>query len=51
MSVSLVVTVLGSDRPGIVERVSEVVLAAGANWEESRMARLGIAREKKVARA
>ena len=40
MSVSLVVTVLGSDRPGIVERVSEVVLAAGANWEESRMARL-----------
>ena len=40
MSVSLVVTVLGNDRPGIVERLSEVVLAAGANWEESRMARL-----------
>ena len=40
MAVSLVVTVLGNDRPGIVERLSDVVLAAGANWEESRMARL-----------
>ena len=40
MGTSLVVTVIGNDRPGIVERLSEVVLAAGANWEESRMARL-----------
>ena len=40
MSTSLVVTVIGNDRPGIVERLSEVVLTAGANWEESRMARL-----------
>jgi glycine cleavage system regulatory protein len=40
MSTSLVVTVIGDDRPGIVERLSDVVLAAGANWEESRMARL-----------
>ena len=40
MSTSLVVTVIGNDRPGIVERMSEVVLGAGANWEESRMARL-----------
>lgn len=40
MGTSLVVTVIGDDRPGIVERLSEVVLAAGANWEESRMARL-----------
>ena len=40
MRTSLVVTVIGNDRPGIVERVSEAVLAAGANWEESRMARL-----------
>ncbi len=40
MRTSLVVTVIGNDRPGIVERLSEVVLAAGANWEESRMARL-----------
>ena len=40
MVASLVVTIIGNDRPGIVERVSEVVLGAGANWEESRMARL-----------
>src|SRR6478672_11202643 len=40
MDTSLVVTVIGNDRPGIVERLSEVVLASGANWEESRMARL-----------
>ena len=40
MGTSLVVTVIGNDRPGIVERLSDVVLAAEANWEESRMARL-----------
>src|SRR5262245_2486527 len=40
MGTSLVVTVIGNDKPGIVERLSEVVLAAGAKWEESRMARL-----------
>src|SRR5262245_4103975 len=40
MGTSLVVTVIGNDRPGIVERLSDVVLLAGANWEESRMARL-----------
>jgi glycine cleavage system regulatory protein len=40
MGTSLVVTVIGNDRPGIVERLSDLVLAAGANWEESRMARL-----------
>jgi len=40
MGTSLVVTIIGNDRPGIVERLSEIVLAAGANWEESRMARL-----------
>jgi glycine cleavage system regulatory protein len=37
---SLVLTVIGADRPGIVEQISDHVLAAGANWEESRMARL-----------
>jgi glycine cleavage system regulatory protein len=40
MGTSLVVTVIGNDRPGIVERLSDVVLAAEANWEEGRMARL-----------
>jgi glycine cleavage system regulatory protein len=37
---SLIVTVIGEDRPGIVDQVSDLVLATGANWEESRMARL-----------
>jgi glycine cleavage system regulatory protein len=36
----LVVTVLGPDRPGLVEAVSKVVEAHGGNWEASRMARL-----------
>jgi glycine cleavage system regulatory protein len=36
----LVLTVIGTDRPGIVEQLSDQVLAARANWEESRMARL-----------
>jgi glycine cleavage system regulatory protein len=37
---SLVLTVIGEDKPGIVEHIADLVLAAGANWEESRMARL-----------
>lgn len=40
MSTALVVTLVGEDRPGIVAEISALVLAAGANWEESRMARL-----------
>jgi glycine cleavage system regulatory protein len=40
MRTSLVLTFIGDDRPGIVEQLSERVLATGANWEESRMARL-----------
>src|SRR5262245_57326064 len=40
MRTSLVLTVIGADRPGIVEQLSDQVLAVGANWEESRMARL-----------
>jgi glycine cleavage system transcriptional repressor len=36
-----VITVTCPDRPGVVERVTEVVVAHGANWEASRMARLG----------
>ena len=40
MRTSLVLTVIGADRPGIVEQLSDQVLIAGANWEESRMARL-----------
>jgi glycine cleavage system regulatory protein len=41
MRTSLVLTVLADDKPGIVEQLSDRILAAGANWEESRMARLG----------
>src|SRR5437867_905262 len=40
MRTSLIVAIVGEDKPGIVERVSNLVLAAGGNWEESRMARL-----------
>jgi len=40
MRTSLVLTVIGADRPGIVEQLSDQVLAVGANWEESSMARL-----------
>lgn len=41
MGLSLVVTVIGDDRPGIVESLSRTVTLHGANWLESRMARLG----------
>lgn len=37
----LVLTVIGSDRPGLVELVSRIVAAHGGNWLESRMSRLG----------
>jgi len=32
--------VMGVDRPGIVERVADIVARHGGNWEDSRMARL-----------
>jgi glycine cleavage system regulatory protein len=37
---SLVLTVIGDDRPGLVELLSETIAANGGNWLESRMARL-----------
>jgi len=37
----LVLTVIGSDRPGLVELVSRIVASHGGNWLESRMSRLG----------
>jgi len=36
----LVLTLIGPDRPGLVEAVAEVVAAYGGNWLESRMAHL-----------
>lgn len=49
MKSNLVMTVLGSDRPGLVSSLADTVAAFGGNWLESRMARLagqfaGIAR-------
>ncbi|MCY2995538.1 MAG: glycine cleavage system protein R [Planctomycetota bacterium] len=41
MKTYLVVTITCPDRPGIVERVTEVMVEFSANWEESRLARLG----------
>ena len=41
MQRSLVMTVIGRDRPGLVESVAELVAAHGGNWLESRMSRLG----------
>jgi glycine cleavage system regulatory protein len=38
---SLVLTLIGDDRPGLVEVLSQVVAQHGGNWEESRMSRLG----------
>jgi glycine cleavage system regulatory protein len=37
---SLVVTVIGKDRPGLVESVSAAVEKHGGSWVESRMSRL-----------
>ena len=38
---SLVLTVLGNDRPGLVESLASLVKDHEGNWEESRMCRLG----------
>jgi len=40
MTASLVVTVVGPDRPGIVNRLSDCAQRLGANWAASRMANL-----------
>jgi glycine cleavage system regulatory protein len=37
----LVMTVIGVDRPGLVETVASLVTQHGGNWLESRMSRLG----------
>lgn len=41
MQHTLVMTIIGPDRPGLVERVAALVAAHGGNWLESRMAHLG----------
>jgi len=41
MNVTFVMTIIGSDRPGLVGRLSAVIVDHGGNWLESRMAHLG----------
>ena len=40
MAAYLVLTILGEDRPGLVEAVSQAIASHGGNWLESRMSRL-----------
>jgi glycine cleavage system regulatory protein len=40
MDTSLIVTLIGPDRPGLVRAVAARATSAGANWVESRMAQL-----------
>jgi glycine cleavage system regulatory protein len=40
MKQTLVMTLIGRDRPGLVEAVAAIVEAHGGNWEESRMVQL-----------
>lgn len=38
---TLVLSVVGSDRPGLTQALAEAVLSAGGNWLESRLSQLG----------
>ncbi len=40
MQTSVIVSVIGPDRPGLIDRLSNVIVLAGGNWEDSRMLRL-----------
>ncbi|MEX2578670.1 MAG: ACT domain-containing protein [Verrucomicrobiales bacterium] len=40
MQVSLIVNIVGPDRPGLIEQLSSAVTASEGNWEDSRMIRL-----------
>jgi glycine cleavage system regulatory protein len=41
MQIPLVMTIIGPDRPGLVDLVAGIVAEHGGNWLESRMCRLG----------
>jgi len=41
MTTRIILTVLGSDRPGLTQALADAVLAAGGNWLESHLSRLG----------
>src|SRR4051794_18223013 len=37
----LVMTIIGADRPGLVESIAGIIADCGGNWLESKMSRLG----------
>lgn len=41
MRTTLLLTAVGADRTGLVDSLAQRIAAAGGNWEESRLARLG----------
>jgi glycine cleavage system regulatory protein len=41
MRTTLLLTAVGADRTGLVESLAHKIAAAGGNWEESRLTRLG----------
>lgn len=41
MTASVILTAVGSDRPGLTRQLAEAVQGAGGNWLESQLARLG----------
>jgi len=41
MNKELILTVVGSDRPGLTRAIADAVFAAGGNWLESHLSRLG----------
>ena len=41
MTTSLVLTICAHDRPGVMNRISNIIVENEGNWLESRMARLG----------
>ncbi len=41
MQMEMVLTIMASDRPGIVELLSDIVASYEGNWVDSAMSRLG----------
>lgn len=41
MNQSVILTVIGSDRPGLTRAIADAVFEAGGNWLESHLSRLG----------
>ena len=41
MTIKVILSAIGSDRPGLTQALAEAVFAAGGNWLESHLTRLG----------